>query len=149
MRHLWTTVTTEHTITHDAGEPEWLDLPLDDFVVPSTPDVEELPVLFELDPPWQLRSKWMMDEGDIGYLLVPLVEFRDPLGVTLFQEEATLERAEELQYLLTVTTEAYMVGHRFRDLWYTLPGLYTLFVRWVGSPATRETGRLSLFIKES
>ncbi|MCY3979053.1 MAG: hypothetical protein OXG23_13215 [Chloroflexi bacterium] len=149
MRHLWTTVTTEHTVTHDAGEPEWLDLPIDDFVIPSTPDVEQLPVLYELDPPWQLRSKWMMDEGDIGYLLVPLVEFRDPLGVTLFQEEATLERAEELQYPVTVTTEAYMVGHRFRDLWYTLPGLYTLIVRWVGSPATRETGRFSLFIKES
>lgn len=86
MRHLWTTVTTEQTVTHDAVEPEWLDLPLDDSVIPSTPDVEKLPVLHELDPPWQIRSKWMMDEGDIGYLRVPLVEYRDPLGVTLFQE---------------------------------------------------------------
>lgn len=149
MRHLWTTVTTEHTVSHDAGQPEWLDLPLDDYVVPRAPDEDELPTLYELDPPWQLRSRWMMDEGDIGYLLVPLVEYRDPLGVTLFQEEATLERSEELQFPQIVTTESYMVNHRFRELWYTLPGLYAFLVRWVGSPATRETGWFSLLIEES
>lgn len=149
MRHLWTTVTTERTVTQDAGEPEWLDLPLEDFVVPRAPDVDELPALYELDPPWQLRSKWMMDEGDIGYLLVPLVEYRDPLGVTLFQGEATFDRSEELQYPHTVTVESYMAEHRFRNLWYTLPGLYTFIVRWVGSPATRETGQFSLLIDES
>lgn len=148
MRHLWTTVTTEHTVSHDAGQPEWLDLPLDDYVVPRAPDEDELPILYELDPPWQLRSRWMMDEGDIGYLLVPLVEYRDPLGVTLFQEEATLERSEELQFPQALTTESYMVSHRFRELWYTLPGLYTYSVRWVGSPATRENGLFSLLIEE-
>lgn len=148
MRHLWTSVTTEHTVTHDAGVPEWLDLPLEDFVVLSTPADDELPVMIELDPPWQLRSKWKMDEGDIGYLLVPLVEVRDPLGVTLFQREATLERADELQFPQILTTESYMVNQRFRELWYTLPGLYTFIVRWVGSPATRETGRFSLLIEE-
>lgn len=90
----------------------------------------------------------MMDEGDIGYLLAPLVEYRDPLGVTLLQEEATLERSAELQFPQSVTTEAYMVSHRLRSLWYTLPGLYTFVVRWVGSPATRESGRFSLLIEE-
>ena len=141
-------MTTERTVTHDAGEPEWLDLPLSDFVVPSPLEDDELPVLRELDPAWQLRSKWMMDEGDIGYMLVPLVEFRDPLGVTLFQEEASLERSEELQFPLTLTAESYIVNQKIPDLLYTLPGLYTFIVRWVGSPATRETGRFSLLIKE-
>ena len=148
MRHLWTTVTTEQTVTHDAGEPEWLDLPLDDFVVPDTPAVDELPILHELDPPWQIRSKWIMDEGDIGYMLVPLIEYRDPLGVILFQEEATMDRSEQLQSPATMTSESFMVNQRFPSLWYTLPGLYTFSVRWVGSPATRETGRFSLLIEE-
>ncbi|MCY3834530.1 MAG: hypothetical protein OXG85_16070 [Chloroflexi bacterium] len=148
MRHLWTTLTTDNTVTHDAGEPEWLDLPIDDFVVPRAPDADELPFMYELDPPWLIRSKWMMDEGDIDYLLVPLVEYRDPLGVMLFQEEATLERSAELQYPQNLTTESYMVGQWFPILWYTLPGLYTFTVRWVGSPATRESGRFSLLIEE-
>lgn len=149
VRHLWTTVTTERTVTHDAGEPEWLDLPLDDFVVPRAPDVDELPAIYEPEPAWQLRSKWMMDEGDIGYLLVPLVEYRDPLGVTLFQEEAEFERSDELQFPQNLTSQPYMVGQKFHELWYTLPGLYTFIVRWVGSPATRETGQFSLLIEES
>ena len=28
MQHLWTAATTTDTVTHDAGEPEWLDLPI-------------------------------------------------------------------------------------------------------------------------
>ena len=149
MRHLWTTVTTEQTVTHDAGKPEWLDLPLEDFSVRAPSASDELPLLYELDPPWQLRSKWLMDEGDIGYLLVPLVEYRDPLGVTLFQEEAVFERSEELQFPQVLTSEPYMVGQTFPELWYTIPGLYTFAVRWVGSPASRETGQFSLLIEES
>ncbi len=148
MRHLWTMVTTENTVTSDAGAPEWLDLPLEDFIVTSMPDVDELPFLYELDSPWQLRSKWMMDEGDIGYLLVPLVEYRDPLGVTLFQEEATLDRSDELQFPQTLISESYMVEQEFPELWYTLPELYTFVIRWVGSPATREIGQFSLLIEE-
>ena len=83
--------------------------------------------------------------------LCRLWRYRDRLGVTLFQEEASVGVASEvLQYQPEpFTTESYMVVMEFQDLWYTLPGLYTFIVRWVGSPATRETGRLSLFIKES
>ena len=149
VRHLWTTITTEHTVTHDAGQPEWLDLPLEDYALRAPSLSDELPLLHELDPPWQLRSRWMMEEGDIGYLLVPLVEYRDPLGVTLFQEEAVFARSEELRFPQNLTSQPYMVGQKFPELWYTLPGLYTFIIRWVGSPATRETGQFSLLIEES
>ena len=80
--------------------------------------------------------------------IVPHLEIRDPLGVTLIQEEATLERSEELRFPQILNTESYMVNQRIRKLWYTLPGLYTFLVRWVGSPATRETGQFSLLIDE-
>ena len=62
MKHIWTTITTHNTVTHDAGAPEWLDLPLSDFVVDVSPDIEELPFLQELDPPWLIQSKWLIDE---------------------------------------------------------------------------------------
>ena len=148
MRHLWTTITTEQTVTHDAGEPEWLDLPLDDFVIPSTPDIEELPVLYELDTPWQLRSKWMMDELDLGFALVPAVEYRDPLGFTLYNEEINLGASEDFYMPLEYTSVPVFAVHRINQLWYTLPGLYTFIVRWLGSPATREVGLFSMMITD-
>ena len=149
MRHLWTTVTTEHTVTHDAGEPEWLDLPLDDFVVPSTPDVEEFPLIQELDPPWRLQSKWLMDDLDAGFALVPTVEFRDPLGFTLYNEEINLGTSEEFYMPLEFTSEPVFAIHRLDQLWYTLPGLYTFIVRWIGSPACREVGQFSMIISDA
>ena len=100
MRHLWTTVTTEHTVTHDAGEPEWLDLPLDD------------------------------------------------LGFTLYNEEIKLGSAEEFYMPLDFTSEPVFAIHRLDQLWYTLPGLYTFNVRWMGSPACREVGQFSMIISD-
>ena len=86
MRHLWTTVTTVTTITPDAGEPEWLDLPLDDYVIPAALASVEHPVEVELDPAWLILSKWMIDRIDVGRPLMPIVEIRDPLGVTLHND---------------------------------------------------------------
>lgn len=146
MRHLWTTVTTEHTVTHDAGEPEWLDLPLDDFVIPSTPDVEELPILYELDPAWLILSKWLIDEIDVGLPLLPTVEYRDAFGFTLYGEEIYVDGVEDFYVPSVFTSDPVVLVHRLEDLWYSVPGLYTFTVRWAGSRATREIGKFSLMI---
>ncbi len=148
MRHLWTTVTTENTVTHDAGEPEWLDLPLTDFVVDATPEIDELPLVRELDPPWLLLSRWLIDEIDVGRPLLPLVEFRDPLGFTLYSEVVTLDRSEEGIAPREFTTVPLMLTLNWRHVWYTVPGVYTFSVRWAGSPATREAGQTSLIISD-
>ena len=149
MRHLWTTVTTEDTVTHDAGEPEWLDLPLNDFVVDATPDIEELPLIQELDPPWQLKSRWLIDEIDVGRPLLPIVEFRDPLGITLYNDVPTLSNSEGAFTPQEFTTVPTMLSLKWRHIWYTVPGVYTIIVRWVGSPATREAGQFSIIVVES
>ena len=149
MRHLWTTVTTENTVTHDAGEPEWLDLPLNDFVVHSTPDIEELPLVQELNPPWLLQSRWLLDEVDVGRALLPIVEFRDPLGITLYNEVVTLNNSEEAFIPQEFTTVPTMLTLNWRHVWYTVAGVYTIIVRWAGSRATREAGQFSVIIGES
>lgn len=148
MRHLWTTVTTENTVTHDAGEPEWLDLPLTDFVVDATPEIDELPLVRELDPPWLLLSRWLIDEINVGRPLLPLVEFRDPLGFTLYSEVATLDSSEEGIAPRGFTTVPLMLTLNWRHVWYTVPGVYMFSVRWTGSPATREAGQASLIISD-
>lgn len=149
MRHLWTTVTTENTVTHDAGEPEWLDLPLTDFVVHVVPDFDEIPLVQELDPPWLLQSKWLIDEIDVGHELLPLVEFRDPLGITLYNEIVSVNNSEDAFNPREFTTVPTMLTLNWAHVWYTVPGMYTIIVRWVGSPAARESGQFSMIITES
>ena len=149
MRHLWTTVTTEDTVTHDAGAPEWLDLPLRDFVVRATPDFEDLPLEQELDPPWLLQSKWLIDEIDVGCPLMPVVEFRDPLGITLYNEMPSLNTSEEAYTPQELTSVPMMLDLWWRHIWYTVPGAYAFIVRWVGSRATREAGQVSIIMTES
>jgi hypothetical protein len=121
---------------------------MDDFVIASTPDIEAMPILYELDTPWQLRSKWVMDELDVGFALAPTVEYRDPLGFTLYNDEIMLNDTEEFYMPLELTAEPIFAAHRIKQLWYSLPGLYTFIVRWLGSPATREVGRFSMMITD-
>ena len=139
MRHLWTTVTTHETVTHDAGAPEWLDLPLSDFVVQSTPEPEQLPLIQELDPAWLLQSRWLIDEVDVGLHLVPIVEFRDPVGITLYNEALSPQE---------LSSEPVRIDLPWERTWYTFPGAYTFIVRWVGSSASRDSGRFSLIMTE-
>lgn len=148
MRHLWTTVTTANTVTHDAGEPEWLDLPLTDFVVGAAPEIDELPLVQELDTPWLLQSRWLIDENDVGRPLLPVLEFRDPLGFTLHDEAVTLANSEGAFIPHEFTTVPIMLTLNWPQLWYTVPGAYTIIVRWTGSPATRESGKCSIILAE-
>lgn len=144
MRHLWTTVTTERTVTSDAGAPEWLDLPLEDFVVPTTPDINEIPMEYSLDPAWLIQSKWMIDEIDVGRPLMPTVEYRDPLGVTLYNRAPALSSFEEAVISREFSTVPIVLDLSWTYIWYTVPGLYTFIVRWTGSHACRESGQFSM-----
>lgn len=148
MRHLWTTVTTEHTVTHDAGEPEWLDLPLDDFVIPVAPETGEYPLEIELDPAWLILSKWLIDEIDVGLPLIPVVEIRDPLGLTLYNGIPTLNSFEGAFISREFSTVPIELNLSWHYIWYTVPGLYSFIVRWTGSPATREAGQYSMNIRD-
>ena len=148
MRHLWTSVTTQDTVTHDAGAPEWLDLPISDYVVESTPDLEELPLRQELDPPWLLQSRWMIDDADLGHHLIPVVELRDPLGITLYNEAQIENGFGQALSPQVFPTEPIRIDLPWEYTWYTFPGAYTFIVRWVGSPANRDTGCFSLIMSE-
>ncbi len=149
MRRLWTTITTEHTVTHDAGEPEWLDLPLSDFVLPTSANLDALPVEYEPDPAWLILSKWLIDEVDVGYPLLPTVEYRDPLGFTLYMENISFDASDDFYTPLEFTSDPVVLVHRLEKLGYTYSGLYTFIVRWAGSHATREVGQFSITITAS
>lgn len=148
MRHLWTTVTTEHTVTHDAGTPEWLDLPLDDFVIPAAPETGEYPLELELDPAWLIQSKWLIDEIDVGLPLLPVVELRDPLGFTLYNQAPALSGFNDIVIQREFSTVPIVLNLSWIHIWYTVPGLYSFIVRWTGSPATREAGQFSMNITD-
>jgi len=148
VRHLWTMVTTEQTVTSDAGEPEWLDLPLSDFVLPESLNLEQRPVELTLDPAWLIMSKWLLDEIDVGVPLVPIVEIRDPLGYTLYNEIPALFSFEGALIPREFSTIPILLDVSWNHLLYTRAGRYTFFVRWTGSPATRETGEFALTIAE-
>ena len=148
MRHLWTMVTTVNTVTSDAGAPEWLDLPLTDFVLPASIDVDSLPVEFELNPAWLILSNWMLDEVDVGRPLMPNVEIRDPLGVTLYNAAPALSSFGNVVTPLEFSTIPLLLDLSWIYMWYTVPGTYTFFIRWTGSRATRETGKFALNITD-
>lgn len=144
MRHLWTMVTTVNTVTSDAGEPEWLDLPLEDFVLPAAPEVEELPLEQQLDPAWLIQSRWIMEEFDVGNPFIPIVEFRDPLGITLYDELLTQDEIVPQDF----STDRVVLSVVWDHIWYTVPGVYILLVRWAGPRTTGEDGRFSLKITD-
>ena len=148
MRHLWTMVTTVNTVTSDAGEAEWLDLPLTDFVLPASLILEDRPVELNLDPAWLILSKWMLDEVDVGFPLAPIVEYRDPLGVTLYNQMPNLSSFEDAVISREYTTVPIVLDLSWTYIWYTVPGLYTFIIRWTGSRATRETGQFALNITD-
>ena len=148
MRHLWTTITTEQTVTHDAGEPEWLDLPLSDFVLPASANLDALPVEYELDPACLIMSKWLIDEIDLGRPLMPIVEIRDPLEVTLYNSAPALSGFENVIIPQEPTSVPILLDLSWTHMWYTVAGPYSFILRWTGSPACRETGQFSMNIRD-
>ena len=146
MQHLWTAATTTDTVTHDAGEPEWLDLPITGYTVRAKFG-EDMIAEERLDPPWQLRSRWLPDETDLGRQLEPFAEFIDPLGEILFADTPEREAGRDVYSPLVLNIVPFTLELPWEYVWYTVPGAYTFTVRWVGSRTTREVGRFSLMME--
>lgn len=146
MRHLWTVVTSADTFTHDAGAPEWLDIPGSEYLVPS-PNGETNAMEVPLDPIWYVASTWVVDEDDIGRQLFIVVRYFDPGNRMLYA--APLERRNgEVHF----SPEPGMDGTyipltvQFPSIWYTEPGRYTFEVQCLDSLATLELGRFSVML---
>ena len=146
MQHLWTAITTMDTVTHDAGGPEWLDLPITGYIVRARLG-EETPVEEKLEPAWLLQSSWLPDETDIGRNLIPFVEFIDPLGEILFADTPETVDEGEVYSPQAFSSVPMTFDLPWEVVWYTVPGAYTFTVRWSGSRTTREVGRFSLIME--
>ena len=81
--------------------------------------------------------------------LLPAVELRDPIGITLYNDVPALNTLERHILPHEFTTVPVMYELRWRQIWYTVPGIYTFIIRWIGSPATREFGQFSIMMTES
>ncbi len=145
MQHRWTTASTMNTVTHDAGGPEWLDLPIAGYTVGVGLD-EDMPVEERLDPAWLLQSICLPDETDIGRRLEPFVEFIDPLGQILFADTPEKEDDGELYAPQESGFTPLTLMLPWEYIWYTVPGAYTFTVRWNGRRTTREIGRFPLIL---
>ena len=98
MRHLWTTATSEQTVTHDAGEPEWLDLPVQGYVFRGElPD--ERPAVQALNPKWLLLTCWQFELDDVGKRLYADMFIKDPNGNVLLA--SPLDPPDDEDYLST------------------------------------------------
>ena len=146
MRHLWTVVTTANTVTHDAGVPEWLDVPASQFIVPP-PSTETDVMEVELNPTWYLATSWAVEADDIGRQLYVAVRYFDP-GNRLLHAVPLMPSNGEVYF----TPEPDMVGSdvpitaEWGSIWYTEPGRYTFEIQWLNSLATREVGRFSVML---
>jgi len=114
--------------------------------LPSSANLDALPVEYELDPAWLIQSKWMVDAVDVRRPLMPNVEIRDPLGITLYNEAPALSSFENAIIPHEYTAVPILLELSWSYLWYTVPGPYTFIVRWTGSHACRETGQFSMNI---
>ena len=145
MRHLWTTATTQDTVTHDAGEPEWLDLPVQGFVIEGDlPD--ERPVVKALDPPWHVLTCWQMELEDVGMDLDAVLRFKDPFGIQLFASPLDPESVADVLSTYEFSPIPVILSFELDEIGYTFNGIYRLSIEWSGSFATRDVGEFSLYI---
>ncbi len=145
MRHLWTTATSEQTVTHDAGEPEWLDLPVQGYVFRGElPD--ERPAVQALNPKWLLLTCWQFELDDVGKRLYADMFFKDPNGNVLLA--SPLDPPDDEDYLSTneYAPEPFILPIELEEIGYTIDGVYTYRIEWSGSSATRDIGEFSLYI---
>ena len=145
MRHLWTTATTGHTVTHDAGEPEWLDLPVQGFVIEGDlPD--ERPVVKELNPPWHVLTCWQLEPEDVGQALFADLEIRGPTNFMLHFTPLKMPDGGEFLYVDVFRPTTLILPYELDEIMYTVDGVYTVTVEWTGSVATRDRGEFALHI---
>lgn len=124
MQHLWSLATWNLEITHDAGEPEWIDTPvtrlaLEDIVTPEQSRFDGEKWIVPLLKPLNLLTAWYMDEL-CEHLYVTCI---DPRGITVHKLLHELDVQEDLP-------KTHLTGIPLTDLWYTVDGFYTFTVAY-------------------
>ena len=148
MRHLWTTATSEQTITHDAGEPEWLDLPVQGFVLRGELP-EERPFMQALIPKWQVLTCWQMDLDDVAKNLYANMLLRDPVGNVLLAGPLDYRDDKDFFSENEYYPDPIIMPIELESIAYTIDGVYTFRIEWAGSYATRDIGEFSLYIRNT
>ncbi len=120
MLHLWSLATWGIDITHDAGQPEWIDAPVTEVSIGNLSEGEDQAFdgerwTFRLAQTLYLLTAWHMDEP-CEHLYVTCI---DPRGITLHRILEEVEVREDIPVLSTA-------GIPLTHLWYTVDGFYTL-----------------------
>ena len=144
MLHLWSLATRHVDITHDAGQPEWIDAPITNYTIDSLSaseghhfDGEKWTIRLPRD--LRLMTAWYIDELCEQLLFTCI----DPNGITLFRQLHDLEFREDIPRLS-------VHGLPLAHLWYTVTGVYafTFNLCYDGLPYQRS-GSFRLLLETS
>jgi len=141
--HLWSVATWNLEVTHDAGQPEWLDAPVTSWTIESLEssaehsfDGEKWTVI--LPQPLNLLTAWHMDEPCDQLYLTCI----DPRGKTL------IRLLEEIPYRDDIP-RIHLASIALSHLWYTENGFYTFtFAYFYGGLPYQRFGSLCLWLKQ-
>lgn len=143
MLHLWSLATWNLDVTHDAGNPEWIDAPVTNWNVDNlatgagnTFDGEKWSI--RLPQPLHLLTAWYMDEI-CEHLYVTCI---DPRGITLLKLLNEIEVQEDLPRI-------HLVGLPLSHLWYTVDGFYTFtFAYFYGGLPYQHFGSFRMLLMQ-
>ncbi len=118
MLHLWSVATWELEVTHDAGQPEWIDAPVTDWNIGNVESSDES--FFDgekwtvrLPQPLHLFTAWHMDEP-CDQLYVTCI---DPRGNTLARLLQDITYGDHIPRI-------HLASIALNHLWYTEDGFY-------------------------
>ncbi len=143
MLHLWSLATWNLEVTHDAGNPEWIDTPVTNLTVDSR--VENEGNTFDGEK-WAMRlpqelnllTAWYMDEV-CEHLYITCI---DPRGITLLKLLNEIEVQEDLPRI-------HLAGYPLSHLWYTVDGFYTFtFAYFYGGLPYQHFGSFQILLME-
>lgn len=124
MLHLWSLATWNLEVTHDAGNPEWIDTPVTNWKFESLAaneaqffDGEKWTI--RLPQPLNLLTAWYMDEV-CEHLFMTCI---DPRGITLHKLLNEVEVQEDIPKI-------HLAGIPLSHLWYIVNGFYTFTFAW-------------------
>ena len=124
MLHLWSLATWNLEVTHDAGNPEWIDTPVTNWKFESLAaneaqffDGEKWTI--RLPQPLNQLTAWYMDEV-CEHLFMTCI---DPRGITLHKLLNEVEVQEDIPKI-------HLAGIPLSHSWNTVNGFYTFTFAW-------------------
>ena len=143
MLHLWSLATWNLEVTHDAGQPEWIDTPVTNWNFDNLAegegnyfDGEKWTV--SLPQELHLLTAWYMDEF-CEHLYISCIE---PRGKTLMKILEEIEFQEDIPKI-------HLASIPLSHLWYTEDGFYTFtFAYFYGGLPNQHFGSLRLLLMQ-